>query len=251
METNPLFLYCLRLADTSLILAQQLSAWTSRGPFLEEDLALTNITLDTLGRANALLIYAAQVEGKGRNEDDLAFHRNERQFYNKLLVEQPNGDYAQTMVRQFFIDAFNVLFFAELAKSKDETLAAIAQKSLKEIQYHYRHSSIWIDRFGNGTEESHNRAQQAVNNLWAYTGELFEMDEIETILLEKGIGVDLQKLKPEWEKRVKEVLVNAGVSIPENTFMQTGGNTARHTEHLGFILAEMQILPRMIPNAKW
>ena len=246
-----LFKYTLRLSDTSLILAQRLSEWTSKGPFLEEDLALTNIALDVLGQANSLLEYAAKIEGKGRSSDDLAFFRSEREFYNTLLVEQPNGDYAQTILRQCLIDNFDLLFYQELAKSKDETLAAIAAKSIKEITYHLRHTSSWVDRFGNGTEESHTRIQNALNELWRFTDKLFEMNDVDTVLLKEKIAVDLQALKPIWKKQVDAILEKANLKLPETVFMQTGSRNAKHTEHLGYILAEMQYLPRMHPTAKW
>lgn len=250
-KQEALFKYILRLADNSLILSQRLSEWTSKGPFLEEDLALTNIALDILGQANSLLEYAAKVEGKGRTSDDLAFFRNEREFYNTLLVEQPNGDYAQTILRQCMIDNFDLLFYMELAKSNDETLAAIAAKSIKEITYHVRHTSSWLERFGNGTEESLSRTQKALNELWRFTDELFEMNEVDEILLKEKIAVDLHALKPIWKKQIDTVFEKANLKIPAATFMQTGSRNAKHTEHLGYILAEMQYLPRMHPTAKW
>lgn len=250
-KQEALFKYILRLADNSLILSQRLSEWTSKGPFLEEDLALTNIALDILGQANSLLEYAARVEGKGRSSDDLAFFRNEREFYNTLIVEQPNGDYAQTILRQCIIDNFDLLFYTQLAKSSDETLAAIAAKSIKEITYHVRHTSSWVDRFGNGTEESYARTQKALNELWRFTDELFEMNEVDEVLLKEKTAVDLSALKPIWKKQIEVIFAKANLKIPETTFMQTGSRKANHTEHLGFILAEMQYLPRMHPTAKW
>lgn len=248
---DKLFKYTLRLADNSLILAQRLCEWTGHGPFLEEDLALTNIALDTFGTATSLLEYAAKIEDKGRDADNLTYFRNEREFTNTLLVEQSNGDYAKTITRQVFIDAHHVLLYAELAKSRDETLAGIAQKAMKEVAYHYRHSSSWLIRFGDGTEESRARAQDAVNELWRFTGELFEMDETDEALLKEGIAVDLKELQPKWEKQINELLIKATLKKPETTFMQSGGKKGIHTEHLGYILSEMQTLPRMLPNAKW
>lgn len=250
MKEN-LFTYTLRLADNSLILAQRLSEWTGHGPFLEEDLALTNIALDTFGTATSLLEYAAETEGKGRSADDLAYFRNEREFTNVLLVEQANGDYAKTIVRQVFVDAFNLFLYQELAKSKDETLAGIAQKAIKEVTYHYRHSSSWVVRFGDGTEESHVKAQDAVNELWRFTGELFEMDEVEAALIKEGIAIDLNLIKSKWEKQIDELFAKATLKKPESAYMQTGGRKGIHTEHLGYLLSEMQTLPRMLPNAKW
>ncbi|HEY1040201.1 MAG TPA: 1,2-phenylacetyl-CoA epoxidase subunit PaaC [Bacteroidia bacterium] len=250
-KEEALFNYALRLADNGLILSQRLSEWTGHGPFLEEDLALTNIALDILGQSRSLLEYAAKVEGKGRTEDDLAFLRGEREFFNTQMVEQPNGDYAKTIARQFFVDVFDYYFYSELTKSKDETLAGIAAKSVKEIMYHMRHTASWMVRFGDGTEESHERLQNAINDLWRYTGELFEMTAVDELLLKEGIAVDLDAVKTKWEKHVAEVLAEAKVHTPENTFMQRGSREGKHTEHLGYILAEMQYLPRAIPGAKW
>jgi len=218
---------------------------------LEEDLALTNIALDILGRGKNLLEYAAKIEGKGRTEDDLAFFRNEREFFNALITEQPNGDYAKTMIRQAFIDCFDLLFYSELTKSKDSILAGIAAKSVKEITYHKRHSFSWVRRFGNGTEESTKRLQQGFDEIWQFTGELFEMTEIDKTLIKENIAVDLAPLKPVWEKEIQELLREANINVPENTYMQKGSRQGMHTEYLGYILAEMQSLPRMYPTAKW
>lgn len=246
-----LFHYCLRLGDTSLILAQRNAEWCGHGPFLEEDLALTNIALDLLGQANSILKYAAQIEGKGRTEDDLAFFRGEREYYNHLITEVPNGDYGKTILRQFLCDAFDFCFYSELVKSKDITLAAIAAKSIKEITYHLRHTSSWIERLGNGTEESHTRMQNALEELWRFTGEMFEMNEVDKILIKEGIAVDLNSIKLKWESKVKEILEHSTLKIPDDVFMQRGSRDAKHTEYLGYILAEMQSLPRALPDAKW
>jgi ring-1,2-phenylacetyl-CoA epoxidase subunit PaaC len=250
-KEDALFNYTLRLGDTSLILAQRLSEWTGHGPFLEEDLALTNIALDIFGRAKNLLEYAASIEGKGRTEDELAFFRNDRAYLNALIVEQPNGDYAKTMIRQAFIDCFDLLFYTALSGSKDQTLAGISEKSIKEITYHKRHSFSWVMRFGNGTEESHTRLQQGFDEIWAFTGELFDMNEVDETLIREGIAIDLNLLKPLWEKEIFELLHNANIKIPENTFMQKGSRKGLHSEHLSYILSEMQAIPRMHPNAKW
>lgn len=250
-QNEALFNYTLRLGDTSLILAQRLCEWTGHGPFLEEDLALTNIALDIFGRAKGLLEYAAKVEGKGRTEDSLAFFRNDREYFNALITEQPNGDYAKTIVRQAMIDAFDLLFYTALSKSKDETLAGIAAKSVKEIAYHKRHSFSWVLRFGNGTEESLQRLQQGFQEVWPYTDELFEMNEVDQILLKDNIAVDLAELKPQWEKEIHELLQQANLQIAEQVFMQRGSRKGLHSEHLSYILAEMQALPRMYPDAKW
>ena len=246
-----LFQYILRIGDTNLILGQRLSEWTGHGPFLEEDLALTNIALDITGAAKSFLEYAAKIEDKGRTEDDLAFLRNDRQFFNAQITELPNGDYARTIARQVLVDCFDYYFYQELSKSKDETLAGIAQKSLKEVTYHLRHTSSWLERFGDGTEESHNKVQLALNELWQYTNELFEMNEVDEILIKEGIAVDLNLVKTKWEKHISELAEKATLTIPKNVFMQTGSRKGIHTEHLAFILAEMQALPRMYPDAKW
>ena len=246
-----LFQYILRIGDTNLILGQRLSEWTGHGPFLEEDLALTNIALDITGAAKSFLEYAAKIEDKGRTEDDLAFLRNDRQFFNAQITELPNGDYARTIARQVLVDCFDYYFYQELSKSKDETLAGIAQKSLKEVTYHLRHTSSWLERFGDGTEESHNKVQLALSELWQYTNELFEMNEVDEILIKEGIAVDLNLVKTKWEKHISELAEKATLTIPKNVFMQTGSRKGIHTEHLAFILAEMQALPRMYPDAKW
>ena len=246
-----LFQYTLRLGDTNLILAQRISEWTGHGPFLEEDLALTNIALDITGAAKSFLEYAATIENKGRTADNLAYFRNDRQFYNAQITELPNGDYARTIVRQAMVDCFDFYFYTELAKSKDETLAGIAQKSIKEVTYHLRHTASWVERFGDGTEESHNKAQTAVNELWQYTGELFEMNEVDEILIKEGIAVDLNAVKSKWENHMSGLLEKSTLTKPESGYMQTGSRKAIHTEHLAFILAEMQALPRMYPDAKW
>jgi len=250
-KQEALFNYILRLADNSLILSQRLAEWTGHGPFLEEDLALTNIALDVLGQSRSLYDYAASVEGKGKSEDDLAYLRTEREFYNTLMVEQPNGDYAKTIARQFFMDVFDFHFYSALSNSKDETLSAIAQKSIKEIAYHQRHSASWMLRFGNGTEESKKRLQDAVDDLWRFTGEFFEMNEIDEVLLKEGIAVDLSKIKELWEKDVFKLLSEATIKTPLIPYMQSGSRSGKHSEHLGFILAEMQYMQRMIPNARW
>lgn len=248
---DALFKYLLILGDSSLILAQRLSEWTGHGPFLEEDLALTNIALDTLGHARSFLEYAARVENKGRDEDKLVFFRSGREYFNVKLVEQPNGDYADTMVRQVFMDAFRYHYFKKMSESKDATLSALSQKIFKEVSYHYRHSSWWIKRMGDGTEESHQRAQKAVDNLWRFTGELFTPDECEKIMEEEGIAPSLETVEYLWKEDIHNLFKEATLNIPQNTFMQLGGKQGIHTEHLDYILAEMQSLPRMYPDAKW
>jgi len=250
-EKEALFEYCLRLGDSSLILGHRLSEWCGHGPILEEDIALINIALDYVGRATSILKYAGEVENKGRTEDDLAYQRNERHFRNLLITEQPNGDYAQTIVRQFLFDTYSFLLYTELGKSKDQTLAGIAEKSLKEITYHLRHSSQWMLRLGDGTEESHQRCQQALDNLWRFTNELFETDEVEQLLIQAQIAPDMSELKTKWLNHVQEIIQEATLKTPETTFTNSGSRQGKHTEHLGFLLAEMQHLSRSFPNCTW
>jgi len=251
MAKASLYKYVLALGDDALILGQRLSQWAYKGPFLEEDIALSNISLDMFGRANLFLEYAATLKGNDVTADDLAFKRNEREFSNHILCEQPNGNFADTMVRQFFLDAFYKLFLQKLTKSKDEQLSAIAQKSIKETTYHLRHSSKWIIRLGDGTAESHEKVQSAIDNLWMFTNELFEMNEIDNEMLEQKIGVDCSKLKIEWDKIINEVLSEATLNRPEDANMPTGGRQGIHTEHLGHLLSDMQYLQRAYPDATW
>jgi len=245
-----LFTYTLRIADSSLILGQRMSEWCSNGPTLEEDIAMSNISLDMFGQANGFYQYAAQLDGT-KSADELAFRRNEREFFNHQLVEQENGNFGTTMVRNFLHDVFNFLFYTELSKSKDETLSALASKSLKEVKYHLRHSSNWLIRLGDGTGESNTKVQDALEELWMYTGELFEMDNLDTELLNNGIAVDNSALKSEWDRMVNITLVKAKLTRPEDAYMATGGKKGLHTEYLGFILSEMQFLQRAYPDAKW
>ena len=248
-QSEALFDYVLRLGDNTLILAQRLSQWCGHGPALEEDLALTNVALDQLGQARLLLAYAGEIEGQGRDEDKLAYHRDTLDFRNVLLVEQPNGDFAQTMARQFFVDAFNLELYQRLSNSTDQRLANIAAKSLKETRYHIRHSARWIVRLGDGTAESHTRMQRAVDELWMFTGELFAMDSVDNSMLSAGIGVDLSAVKTAWDAQVTEVFSEATLQRPDGEWMQSGGKQGQHSEHLGYILAELQFLPRAYPNA--
>jgi ring-1,2-phenylacetyl-CoA epoxidase subunit PaaC len=252
METNKaLFNYCLRLADDSLILGHRLSEMCSKAPVIEEDLALTNIALDHIGRAQAILNYAGVVEGKGRTEDDIAYRREEREYQNHLITEQENGDFAHVIARQLYISLFESLLYAELEKSKDQTIAAIASKTIKEIKYHLIHATDWTIRLGDGTEESHTRMQKALNDLWMYTGELFEMDEMDLLMAKLGIGADLTPMKIQWEQQLANILSEATLKVPADSYMQTGGRSGMHTESLGHILSEMQYLQRTFPDAKW
>ncbi len=252
MNSNEALLkYTLRIGDSSLILAQRLCEWTGVGPYLEEDLALTNISLDLFGRAKSLLDYVAKLEDKGRTEDDIAFLRSEREYFNALITELPNGDYAKTMIRQALVDCFDFHFFTALTKSSNETLAGIAAKSIKEITYHKRHSFSWVVRFGNGTDDSAARLQKGFDEVWPFTAELFEMNEIDELLIKQGVAVNLNDLKPLWEKEMNALLTEAHVKVPSEVYMQTGSRKGVHTEHLGHLLSEMQALPRMHPGAKW
>ena len=247
---SSLFTYTLRIADSSLILGQRMSEWCSRAPTLEEDIAMSNIALDMFGQANGFYQYAAQLDGT-KSADDLAFKRNEREFFNHQMVEIENGHFGNTMVRNFLHDAFNLLFYTELANSKDETLTALAAKSLKEVKYHLRHSSNWLIRLGDGSEESSKKVQDSLNEIWQFTGELFEMDKLDTELLNCGIAVDNASLKEDWDTIVNNTLSKAKLTRPEDVYMATGGKKGMHTEYLGFILAEMQFLQRAYPDAKW
>lgn len=246
-----LFAYCLRLGDDALILGHRLSELCSRAPFIEEDLALTNISLDMIGRAEALLKYAGEMENKGRSADDIAYRRAENNYFNHLLVEQENGDFAFTIARQLFQSSFEYFLYSELEKSKDETIAGIASKTIKEIKYHLQHASDWTVRLGDGTEESRQRMQKAINDLWMYTGELFEMDEVENTLLQNGIAADLVPIKSQWQNHIQNVLAEATLKLPEDGYMQSGSRKGIHTEKLGHILTEMQYLQRAYPDAKW
>ncbi len=242
--------YVLRLGDNGLVLSQRLGAWCGHAPELEIDLALANIGLDLLGQARNFLTYAAELEGEG-DEDTLAFQRDERQFSNLLLVEQPNGNFADTIARQYFIDAWHVALFTRLTQSQDRQLAAIAAKSIKEARYHLRFSRGWLERLGNGTALSTQKMQQAVNDLWRFTAELFEADEIDLALVAEGIAVDPRSLRAEWEAEVFAGLSEATLNVPDESAYRSGGRKGLHTEHLGPMLAEMQYLQRVYPGQQW
>lgn len=250
-KEEALYNYCIRLGDNPLVLGHRLSELCSRGPLLEEDLAQTNIALDMIGRAQALLKYAGEVEGKGNNEDHIAYRREERDYRNHLITEIPNGDFARVIARQLFISTYEFYFYEALQKSKDAILAGIAKKSIKEIKYHLQHASDWTVRLGDGTRESHKRMQAAINDLWMYTGELFEMDETDFMMVENGVGVDTLPIKITWEKHIQNVLQEATLAMPTAPYMQTGSRKGIHTENLGHILSEMQYLQRTYPGAEW
>ena len=243
--------YATRLGDDSLVLGHRLSEWCSNAPLLEEDLALANTALDYIGRARRFYGYAAEHSGGGKTEDDLAYLRDQREFANLLLLELPRGDFARTMIRQLFVDVFNSLYLPALAESADPTLAAIAAKAIKETRYHLRRSHEWSLRLGLGTDESHARAQRAIEQLWGYTHELFDVDPLERELAEAGLGVDNRALKAEWDSQVGGILAQAGLEIPASDWVVKGGRAGYHTEYLGRMLSEMQSVHRAHPGAKW
>lgn len=248
---NALFEYLIRLGDDSLILSHRLSEWCGHGPVLEEDIALTNIALDLVGQATNILKYAGEVEGEGRDEDALAFLRFDRDYKNALLVEQPNGDFGMTIMRQFLFDAFRKPLFEALIKSNDAQLSAIAEKSLKETKYHLKHSAEWVIRLGDGTDESKARIQTSLNTLWRYTDELFFEDAVDGELSKKQISMDLSSIKQEWTKTVNSVLNEATLVIPDNGWQHNGGRRGMHSEHMGYILTELQYMQRAYPGLEW
>lgn len=250
METTKIK-YLLHLADNGLILAQRLGEWCGHGPVLEQDIALTNIALDVLGQARYFYQYVAELDGNGQTEDHFAYFRDEREFKNLLLVEQPNGDWAYTLMRQFFYDNYMQLVYSSLLTCKDTQIAAIAAKALKEVNYHLKFSSEWVIRLGDGTEESHKRIQQAANDLWEFTGEFFKPASYETELFNEGLTPDSQKLKSAWETRLGEVFAEATLEIPANTWFQSGGKTGVHSEYLGLILTDLQSIQRAYPGSIW
>ena len=248
---DDLFEYLLRLGDSCLILGQRLGEWCGHGPVLEEDIALTNIALDLIGQANALLGYAGEIEAKGRDADKLAFLRDGGDFRNLLLAEQPNGDFAVTVVRQFLFDAWQVASWRALGTGADRRVAEIATKGLKEATYHLRYSSEWILRLGDGTEESHARAQAALDALWPYSGELFQSDALHQRLVAAGIAPAQIAIRAAWNAGIEPVLREATLQRPADGWMQGGGLDGRHSEHLGHLLAELQFMQRAYPGAQW
>lgn len=241
--------YAVRLADDALIYGQRLAEWCSRGPTLEEDLALTNVALDYIGRARMYYEYAGSVSDT--SEDVYAYYRDTRDFSNLLIYELPNGDFARTLVRQYLLDEFEALYLAAFAQTSNQTLVVIAQKSLKETTYHLRRSRQWMQRFGLGTDESHSRASRALEELWGYTPELFAMDELELGLQDDGVAVDRQLLFEPWRALVTDTLVQAGLAVPEAGWQVVGGRQGVHTEHMGHLLAEMQVMQRSYPGLSW
>ncbi|MGB1884698.1 MAG: 1,2-phenylacetyl-CoA epoxidase subunit PaaC [Gammaproteobacteria bacterium] len=243
--------YVLRLGDNALVLGQRLSEWCGHSPFLEEDVAIANTSLDLIGRARMLLTHAGELEGQGRDEDALAYFRDEGQFVNFLICELPIGDFAFTMLRQYLVDAFNVHLYDALQTSSDETLAAIAAKSSKEAAYHLRRSGEWVLRLGDGTDESHDRTQAALDELWAYTPEMFVEDEVDEQVVAAGIGPAPGAIESAWRQTVEAHLCAATLTFPEDEWQAGGGRAGRHTEHLGRMLAEMQVLQRRDPGLSW
>lgn len=248
---NNLYNYILGIADNSLILGQRLGELCGHGPSLETDIACTNISLDLLGQVRSYYQYAAELAGDGRSEDTIAMMRPEREYINVLLVEQPNTDFAYTIARQFLFDVYHFAFLTQLQNSADKTLAAIAKKSLKEVSYHLRFSSDWIKRLGDGTEESKERIQNAINDLWTYTDELFHQTEVDEQMNSEGVGVDTLKLKEQYYNEVSSLLKEVTLEVPESKYFQKGGKKGIHTEHMGYILAELQYMQRAYPNLTW
>lgn len=246
-----LFAYALQLADTSLILAHRLSEWCGHGPILEQDLAMANISLDLLGEARSYYQYAAELEGQGRTEDDLAYLRSAVEYRNPLLVEQPNGDFAHTIVRQFLYDAFHYHLLLALQSGPDRQLAAIAEKSVKEAAYHVKWSAEWIIRLGDGTDESRRRVEAAISALWRYQGELTTPTPTEQALQAAGFVPDYAAIQAQIDQHVARVLAEATLPVPQGVFMQKGGKTGRHSEHLGYLLSELQYMQRAYPGMKW
>ena len=246
------FDYLLRLGDNALVLSQRLTEWVGKGPALEEDMALANTGLDLIGQARLWLSYAGEVEDGGRDENNLAYLRDAHDFRNLLLVEQPNGSYAETLVRQYFFDSWHHLLLGQLTRSADPRIADIAEKAIKEVTYHLRRSADLMVRLGDGSDESHRRMQSAVDDLWMYTGEMFEPDEVDQVLDAQGVVAGVEALREPWLAQVRHTLVEATLTLPPaDAWMQKGGKQGRHGEHMGFLLAEMQFLQRAYPGAQW
>lgn len=251
MKNENLYKYILGVADNSLILGQRMGELCGHGPSLETDIACTNISLDLFGQVRNYYQYAAKISGDGRSEDDIAMLRKEREYVNVLLVEQPNTDFAYTMARQFLFDVYHLLFLRELEKSKDLTLSAIATKSIKEVSYHQRFSSDWVKRLGDGTQESHEKMQDGIDDLWTYIDELFHQTKADKAMVEEGIGVDVTKLKDKYYQLVDGVLEESTLTIPESKWFQKGGKEGIHTEHFGYLLSELQYMQRTYPKMEW
>ena len=248
---NPLATYTLRLADDALILAQRMGEWIAAAPQLEEDVALGNIALDLLGQARSLLTYAGQVDGTGRSEDDLAYFRDERDFANAQLCELPNGDFGFTIARLLVFSSYHYELYRRLESSRDDTLAAIAAKAVKEVDYHRDHATQWVLRLGDGTAESHDRMQRGIDAVWPYVAELFEADDLTASLSAEGVAVDPSGLRAAFDAHVDAVFEEATLRRPDSRVRHTGGRRGIHTEEMGYLLAEMQYLARSHPGASW
>ena len=248
---TPLTRYLLHLADNTVILAHRQSEWCGHGPILEQDIAITNLSLDLIGQARAFYQYAAECIGDGSTEDKLAFLRDAREYRNFLILELPNGDWGRTILRTFFFSQYQHILYSGLTSSGDERLAAIAAKALKEVDYHLKWSREWVVRLGDGTEESHHRMLKALEELWGYTGEFFQPDAVESDMFAAGLTPDCRLMKDHWRQAIQLVLEEATLRVPEEGFMHTGGREGRHTEHLGYILADMQYLQRAYPDSTW
>ncbi len=251
MKNQSLYNYILTIADNSLILAQRLGEFCGHGPSLETDIALTNISLDLLGQTRSYYQYAAKIAGEDKTEDDIAFLRIEREYKNCLLVEQPNTHFGFTIARQFLFDVYHLMLMEKLQNSRDETLAAIAKKGIKEVSYHKRFSSDWVKRLGDGTEESKAKMQEAIDALWRFTDELFFMTEAEREMAKEGIGVDISAFKEKYYEEVSEILKEATLNVPENKYFTKGGKEGIHSEHMGYLLADLQYMQRTYPNMTW
>lgn len=251
-KKDALVQYAAQIGDNGLIIGHRMSEWCFRSPSIEMEMALVNCALDLIGQARELYSYAAVTEDAGKTEDDFAYLRDEQDFRNNLLTEMPNGHWGDTIVRLFFMSAYNKLFYTALAKSTDSELAAIGAKSLKEVTYHLRFSSEWLIRLGDGTDESHQKAQKSVDDLWTYTGELFTMTDAENLLLSDGVSVDVTALKADWDAIVVQVFSQATLTIPKDEWAQTGSKEKGvHTEHFGYILTDMQYMQRRYPGCEW
>lgn len=251
MTMSNLVQYIYGVADNALILGQRLGEWCGHGPNLETDIAMTNMSLDLFGQVRSYYQYAAKLIGDNANEDTVAFLRNENQYRNVLLVEQPNNDFAFTVARQYLFDEFHLMLLEQLQYSKDTTLSAIAKKSLKEVSYHRRFSSDWVKRLGDGTPESHERMQSGIDNLWTFTDELFHLTDADCDMITQGIGVDVSQFKQDYYNKVAALLEEATLKVPDLKFFQKGGKMGIHTEHMGYLLADMQYMQRAYPNMTW
>lgn len=248
---NNLVQYIYGIADNALILGQRLGELCGHGPSLETDIALTNISLDLFGQTRSYYQYAAKLKGGEATEDTIAFLRSEREYINVLLVEQPNTNFAYAIARQFLFDAFHLLLLEELQNSNDKTLAAIAKKSIKEVRYHLRFSSDWIKRLGDGTPESHQKIQEAIDDLWVYTNELFQQTDADKAMVAQGTGADVTPLRDAYYTQISQVLEEATIAVPNPEYFQKGGKQGIHSEHMGYLLADMQYMQRAYPNMTW